>query len=78
MRVTVDIDDELYLKLLRVALRKYKKKRGALGLVLREAVKLHLSEVEGEVAGESAGGSAGSASGATAVTASSRCTGLLQ
>jgi metal-responsive CopG/Arc/MetJ family transcriptional regulator len=48
VRVTVDIDDELYLRLLRVALKKYKRKRGAIGLVLNEAIRLYLSEVEGE------------------------------
>jgi hypothetical protein len=67
VRVTVDIDDELYLKLLRVALKKYKKKRGALGLVLSEAIKLYLSEVEGGTADKSSVESAGPASGATAV-----------
>jgi hypothetical protein len=45
------------LKLLKVALRKYKKKRP--GQVLREAIMLYLSKVEGEAAGGSAGGSAG-------------------
>jgi hypothetical protein len=69
VKVTFDLDEELYLRLVKLVLRKYKKKRGALGLVLREAVKLYLSEME---KGEEERG--GAVAGSTSPTAPSYAT----